>query len=172
MERTQSLRSLLIREPQGTEQEHSLNVVSRRVCGLITFGACAAALTLAAPAGASTLTADNAVDAACSTGDRSGEAGVATETVSVPGVSTVSATLSDAAGNWDLAVLEADTGRVVTASSFATGDEIAEGFTIGAGDLVVQACRRTGDDPTAELNIETDELTEQAPRMQVPLLHK
>ncbi len=82
------------------------------------------------PAGA-TLTADDAVDSACSTGDRSGEAGVATETVSVPGVSTVQATLSGAEGNWDLAVLEADTGRVVTASSFPAGDEIAEGFSAG-----------------------------------------
>ncbi len=120
-----------------------------------------------APADASTLTADEAVDAACSTGDRSGEAGVATETVSVPGVSTVQATLSGAEGNWDLAVLEAKTGRVVAASSYATGDEIAEGFSAGAGDLIVQACRRTGDDSTAELSVETHELTEEAPRAQI-----
>ncbi len=72
--------------------------------------ALAAVLTFAAPADATTLTADEAVDAECSTGDRSGEAGVATETVSVPGVSTVSATLSGAEGNWDLAVIDADSG--------------------------------------------------------------
>ncbi|MDX6588477.1 MAG: hypothetical protein QOI31_2950 [Solirubrobacterales bacterium] len=143
-----------------------MNLVSRRVCGLFAVGACATALTLAAPAGASTLTADDAVDAACSDGDRSGDAGAATETISVPGVSTVQATL-EGDGNWDLAVYEADTGRLVTASSFAGGDEIAEGFTTGTDDLIVQACRRSGDDATAELNVETNELTEESPRMQI-----
>ncbi len=141
-----------------------MNVVSRRVCSFVAAGVCATALTLAAPAGASTLTADEAVDTACSTGDRSGQAGVATEAISAPGVSTVKATLAGE-GDWDLAVYEADTGRLVTASAFAGGDEIAEGFS-AAGDLIVQACRRTGEDATAKLNVETNELTEEAPRMQ------
>ena len=48
-----------------------------------------------------------------------------------------------------------------------SGDEIAEGFSAGAGDLLVQACRRTGDDSTAELSVETHELTEEAPRAQI-----
>ena len=144
-----------------------MNLVFRRPRGLVVIGACAAAILSASPAEASTVTAEEAVDAACSTGDRSGEAGVASETVSVPGVSTVRATLTGAEGNWDLAVIEAETGRVVTASSYAEGDEIAEGFSAGAGDLILQACRRTGDDSTAELNVETNELTEEAPRAQI-----
>ncbi len=144
-----------------------MNLVLSRAGGLIVVGACATALAIAAPAGAETLTSDKAVDETCSTGDRSDEAGVATEAVSVPGVSTIQATLSGAGGNWDLAVIEADTGRVVTASSFPTGDEIAEGFSAGPGELLIQACRRTGDDSTAELNVETHELTEEQPRAQI-----
>ncbi|HYH60601.1 MAG TPA: M14 family zinc carboxypeptidase [Solirubrobacterales bacterium] len=144
-----------------------MNFASRRASGLVVAGAVATTLAFAAPAGATTLTADEAVDSECSSGNRSGEAGVVTETVSVPGVSTVQATLTGAEGNWDLAVLEAKTSRVVTASSYPTGDEIAEGFSAGAGDLIVQACRRTGEDSTAELSVETNELTEQAPRMQI-----
>ena len=46
-------------------------------------------------------------------------------------------------------------------------DEVAQGFTSGAGDLIIQACRRTGDDRTAKLDVETTELTEPAPRMQM-----
>jgi hypothetical protein len=144
-----------------------LNLAPSRFGGLLAVGAFAAVLTFSAPATASTLTAEDAVDTACSTGDRSGEAGVASEKVSVPGVSTVQATLTGAEGNWDLAVLESDTGRVVAASSYASGDEIAEGFSAGAGDLLVQACRRTGDDSSAELSVETRELTEEQPRAQI-----
>ena len=143
-----------------------MNFVSRRAAsGLVAVAA--TALAFAGPADASILTAEEAVDEACSEGDRSGQAGVATETVSVPGVSTVQATLSGAEGNWDLAVIEAKTGRVASASSFPEGDEIAEGFSAGAGDLIIQACRRTGDDSTAELSVATHELTEEQPRAQI-----
>ncbi len=140
-------------------------VQSRRSRGLVVIGAIAA-FTCAAPAHASTVTAPKAVDASCSGGDRSGEDGVATQTVSVPGTSTISATLVGE-GNWDLALIDEATGDVVAASSYADGNEIAEGFAPTAGDLIVQACRRTGDDPTADLSVATNELSEQAPRMQI-----
>ncbi len=143
-----------------------MNVVSTRK-GIALAATLAAVTAFAQSAEAATLTADQAVDAACSTGDRSGENGVATDAVSVPGVSTVSATLSGAEGNWDLAVIDKASGAVVAASSYADGDEVAQGFTSGAGDLIVQACRRTGDDPTAEVSVETNELTEEAPRAQI-----
>jgi len=145
-----------------------LNFVSRRaVSGFFAVGACATALALAAPAGAATLTAERAVDEACSTGDRSGEPGVATQEISAPGVSMISAELSGAEGNWDLAVIDSETGDVVAASSYADSTEIAEGFSAGSGDLLIQACRRTGDDPTAEVSFDSTELTQEAPPLQI-----
>ncbi len=70
-------------------------------------------------------------------------------------------------GNWNLAVFDARRGDLVAGSSFADGDEIAQGFAPAAGPLVVQACRISGSDPTAWVAIEVQELTEQAPRMQM-----
>ncbi|MEJ7875080.1 MAG: M14 family zinc carboxypeptidase [Solirubrobacterales bacterium] len=125
----------------------------------------AACFATTASAQASTVTAPEAVDRSCIESKRT-DAAVATQTVTVPGVSAVTARLSDAGGNWDLAVVD-ESGRVVAGSAYADGDEVAQGFAIEPGALHVQACRRSGSDPTAELEIETIELTEPAPRLQM-----
>ncbi len=122
-------------------------------------------LALTASAEAATLTADRAVDRSCSAAERSGAAWVATKRVAAPGTSHVTARLASAGGNWDLAVFDAASGARLAASSFADGDEVAQGFAPVAGELIVQACRISGSDETAELNVEMVELTEQAPRM-------
>ena len=127
----------------------------------------AACFAMAAPAGAATLRADQAVERTCSAAERSGAAGVATERVTAPGTAMVSARLTGAEGDWNLAVFDAKSGAVVAASSFAGGDEIAQGFAPGAGTLIVQACRLSGAGETAELDVDVAELTEQAPRMQL-----
>ncbi len=127
----------------------------------------AACLALAAPAGATTLRADRAVERSCSAAERTGAAGVATTRVASPGTSMVSARLTGASGNWNLAVFDGRSGALVAASSFAGGDEIAQGFASAAGPLVVQACRVSGPDPTAAVAVELHELTEPAPRMQI-----
>jgi len=142
-----------------------LNFAFRRVSGLVAIGSCAAALTLAAPAGAAIVTAPEATDRSCIEGKRQ-DAAVGSESVRVPGTSMVRATLAGAEGNWDLAVVD-ETGRVIAGSAFAEGDEIAEGFATLPGELYVQACRRTGADESAELEVETVELTEPAPRLQM-----
>ena len=141
-----------------------MDVASRRLfCTLATAGL----LTVAAasPASAETVTAPQASDRSCAEGARGG-ASVGSVDATAPGTSFVSARLSDAEGNWDLAVID-EAGRVVAKSAFADGDEIAEGFAPEAGDLRVQACRRTGSDPTATIAVEVVELTEEAPRYQL-----
>ena len=124
-------------------------------------------LALTATAEAATLSADRAVNRDCGADARPGADGVATQTVTTPGTSMVSARLAGAGGNWNLAVFDADSGTLVAESSFADGDEIAQGFAAGSGDLTVQACRISGSDRTATLDVEVTELTQKAPRMQM-----
>ena len=113
-----------------------------------------------------TVSAPEAADRSCINGERS-DAAVGSETISVPGVSAVSAELEGAGGNWDLAVIDADSGEVIAGSAFADGDEIAQGFSVAPTELIVQACRRSGSDPTARLEVETVELTDPAPSLQM-----
>lgn len=124
-----------------------------------------AVLAAASPAAAATVTASEAGDRSCTDGLRSGPA-VAHRSLESPGVAGVSARLA-AGGNWDLAVYEAGSGRLVAAAASPDGDEVAQGFAIRAGELVVQACRRAGGDRSAELETEVVELTEPAPRLRM-----
>ena len=141
-----------------------MNLVLRRYTGSI-LAAGASLFLVTGSAHAIQVTAPEALDRSCIDGKRADSA-TATETVSVPGVSAVTARLGGADGNWDLAVVD-ESGRVVAGSAFANADEVAQGFAIEPGELHVQACRRSGSDPTAELEIETFELTEPAPRLQM-----
>ena len=126
----------------------------------------AVGLAIAAPAEGSTLRADQARDLDCANAPRAGSSAVATKEVATSGPAMVSARLSDAVG-WNLAVFDSVTGRLVAASSYAAGDEVAQGFTTEAGKVVVQACRLTGDDADAELEVDVMELTEEAPTLRL-----
>jgi hypothetical protein len=56
-------------------------------------------------------------------------------------------------GDWDVAVFDRSSGRLVAGSAHRDGSELAEGI-VGAGDeLAVQACRRSGDGRSATLTI-------------------
>jgi hypothetical protein len=126
----------------------------------------AASLLFAPQAAASvlaeTVTAPQAVDRSCYWGVVGGD-GVAAHTLKAPSFGMIEARLEGGSGDWDLAVFDAATGRAVAGSAYGGPDELAEGF-VGAGQsLTVQACRRTGDDPTASLTagfspIDTSEL--------------
>lgn len=122
---------------------------------------------MASPAAAETLSAASVADRSCADGLRPGSTAVDTFRTASPGVSMVSAELTGAEGNWDLAIYEAASERLVAASAYASGDEIAQGFALGAGDLIVQACRRSGSDASADVSVRTRELTDPAPRMQM-----
>lgn len=143
-----------------------MNIVSRRRGGLVAVVACAAATLFTPGASGAPVTASQASDRTCVDGKRT-DAAVGSQVVSTSGVSAISAELENAGGNWDLAVIDADSGDVIAGSAFADGDEIAQGFSPAPGELIVQACRRTGSDPTADLSIETVELTNPAPSLQM-----
>ena len=141
-----------------------------RLRGAVAVGACLGVALLAPAAGAATtqnLRADDAVDRSCSDGLLRGAEGVATATFDSPGVAMVSARLSDASGNWDLSVYDAASGELVAGSAYADSDEVAQGFSTSAGELIAQACRRTGSDSTATVSLEASQLTDPAPRLQM-----
>ena len=141
-----------------------MSIVSRRIVGCLL--AATACLAVGAPsAAATTVTAAEASDETCIDGKRT-DAAVGSHTVDVPGVSMVRATLDGASGNWDLAIVD-ETGRVVAGSAYAGAQEIAEGYATQAGELWIQACRRTGSDETAQVEFEAVRLTEEAPRLQM-----
>src|SRR5688572_4252627 len=117
--------------------------MGRRVVQL-AFASIWLALVAAPGAAAATVRVDEAVDRSCAAAQRPGAPGIAIRRVATLGTSAVSARLEGARGNWNLAVFEAGSNRLVAASSFADGDEVAQGFALDAGTLVVQACRLSG----------------------------
>jgi hypothetical protein len=59
------------------------------------------------------------------------------------------------AGDWDLAVFNADTGQLVGASAGLRGNELAEGFVTEGTPLRVQACRYAGRAAVGDITVET-----------------
>ena len=118
-----------------------------------------AMLAVAAPASAlpglsSTVTALSAVDKSCTAGERSG-AGVARTQFVMPTAGSITARLSAAKGDWDVAIVDSGSGRVVAGSAYRGADELASGFAAKGSRLVVQSCRLSGDASTARLTLDT-----------------
>ena len=130
------------------------------------------ALMLAGPASAAELLSDtvsaaNAVDRSCTGGERSG-AGVAQKRITMPDAGDVTARLSAASGDWDVAIIDAADGRVVAGSAYSGSDEVASGLAIKGSDLIVQACRLSGGSSTAQLSVAaTATDTSQVQKMQL-----
>jgi hypothetical protein len=117
------------------------------------------ALMLAGPASAAgllseTVSAASAVDKSCTTGARDG-AGVAQKRFTMPAGGEVTARLTAASGDWDLAIIDPTDRRVVAGSAYSGADEVASGFAAIGNTLIVQACRRSGGTSSAKLSIET-----------------
>ena len=74
----------------------------------------------------------------------------------MPSAGSVTARLNAAGGDWDLAVLEADSGQVVAGSAYRGGREVATGYAIAGERLVVQACRLSGSASTANAERRVD----------------
>ena len=70
----------------------------------------------------------------------------------MPAAGSVTATLDAAGGDWDLSIIEADSGQVVGGSAYRGGHEVASGLAVAGERLVVQACRRSGSGSTATLS--------------------
>src|SRR3954468_22151255 len=122
-----------------------------------------ALLVGAAPASATgllsqTVTATTAADRSCTSGQRTGTA-VAQRQVVVPVGGEVVAQLTAANGDWDLAIIDPSDGRIVAGSAYEGANEVASGFTATGNALIVQACRRSGGSPTAQLSVESLPIT-------------
>ena len=118
----------------------------------VGFATAVAMLAVAAPASALPITVPSAVDQSCTRGERSG-AGVAKTRFLMPVAGWVTARLTAANGDWDLAIIDPADGRVVAGSASRGAGEIASGLAIQGSNLVVQACRRSGSASTANLTI-------------------
>jgi Zinc carboxypeptidase len=117
-------------------------------------------LVLAAPASAAELLRTNvgaasAVDRSCTERRLNGGSGYEQRTVLMPDAGAVTARLTAASGDWDVAVFEADTGQVVAGSAYSGSREVASGFAIAGERLVVQACRLSGSASSAGLSVES-----------------
>jgi Zinc carboxypeptidase len=100
-----------------------------------------------------TVSAASAVDKSCTSGERSG-AGVARQSFTMPAGGGVTARLTAASGDWDLAIVDPSDHRMVAGSAYSGSTEVASGFAAVGNDLIVQACRRSGGSSTASLSVE------------------
>ena len=104
-----------------------------------------------------TVSVDDAVNRPCAQ-QRSG-AGVQRISMTSPALGDASFTKIRARldgprrSDWDLAVLDADSGRVITASTFRGAREVATGYLLDDADLIIQACRLRGSGQRAHLTV-------------------
>ena len=117
------------------------------------------ALFMASPASASpllsqTVSAASAVNKSCTGGQRTGS-GVAQKRVAIPVASSVTARLTAVSGDWDLALIDAASGRVVAGSTYRGSSEVASGFASQGHDLILQACRLTGSASSARVSLDS-----------------
>ena len=110
------------------------------------------ALFVAQPAAAAELLSTNVSSAdagewrRCHDAQAAGRQAVTTSKVTAPGAGLVWATLDGPSGaDWDVAIFEADSGRLVAGSAGPASNELAEGFVAAGKQLVVQACLVDGD---------------------------
>ncbi len=139
--------------------------------------ATAAALASSAPAGAVTLDLAPILDdtltagegtarGACHTRLRPGTPGVATGRAVATGAGAVQVHLTGT-GDWDVALFDL-AGKAVAAGASPDGTEVASGWITGGQPLTVQACRRTGDAPSARVLVEHAPLPADAGRIEPP----
>ena len=105
-----------------------------------------------------TLTASGTTRADCFASLRPGAPGIATRTVRVSDPGYVDLRMTGASGEWDVAVFNAS-GQAVAADATPGADEVATGWNLEAGDLQVQACRRSGDAASVAVDMSFTELT-------------
>ena len=67
----------------------------------------------------------------------------------------ITASLTSASGDWDLAIIDPSDGRIVAGSAYEGANEVASGFAATGNSLIVQACRRSGSSSTAQLSVQS-----------------
>jgi hypothetical protein len=108
----------------------------------------------AAPLLSTTVSVPAAEQRQCFSRPLADAAGVTSVSASVPSGGIVSARLVADRQDWDLAVFEQQTDRLVAASAGFDSVEVAQGFVGGARDLTLQACRISGTADTARLRLD------------------
>ena len=107
------------------------------------------------------VTSGTAVARSCHAEYLNGAAGTQSVTTTAPDTGLIRARLSGA-GDWDLGVFDANSGRFVAGSASFGSNELAEGFVKGGQKLVVQACRFRGEATSADLSVGFVKLAEKA----------
>lgn len=139
--------------------------------------AAAALAALPAPADAApqtlletTVTATGARTAACQAGPAAGGDGVVTRRVTMPALGLLTARLDGATGDWDLAVYDAATRRVIGASAAPDARELAQGFAFAGREVLVQACRRDSGGARARLRVSVTRIATGTPAYALKLV--
>jgi hypothetical protein len=121
---------------------------------IATMGAGAASAS-AAEVLNDTVSAAGAVQRECTAKALTAGGGYAQRSVSVPATGSVTARMQgDGSGDWDVALFDARSGRLVAGSAYRGTREVASGFVVGASTLTVQACRVSGDTGSARLTVD------------------
>jgi len=107
-----------------------------------------------APALATSLAAPATTDRVCHARALGASAAVRTQDVTARGTGVVRSVLR-AAGDWDVGVFDARTGRFVAGAAGPGGDEVAEGYARAGQRLRVLACRRPGAATRADVRTST-----------------
>lgn len=128
--------------------------IRRAAASALLATAAIASLTLASSAEAkrATLTAPAIADRDCTSALRNGDA-TDTHRITAPYLAALRVRLTAGSGDWDVAVFDARSERVVAGSASRVASEVAGGFVRGGQRLVVQACRRSGSDSTAHVSV-------------------
>jgi murein tripeptide amidase MpaA len=84
--------------------------------------------------------------------------GVAHARYTAGSLGAVTARLTGSSGDWDLALFDAGSGRLLNASATATRRERADAIVPAGTEVVAQACRRTGRGATAQLAFDLYEM--------------
>ena len=110
------------------------------------------------------VTAKEAVARSCIDHELNGGRGYAQRSVTAPDSGWITARLTAASGDWDVALFDQATGRRVAGSAFFGANEIAQSFVIAGTRLTAQACRREGGAETATLTVENKEIEPTKPQ--------
>jgi hypothetical protein len=90
----------------------------------------------------------------CHAAPAAGHRGVDTFRVTAPSTGLVRARMTPVSGgDWDVAVFDRKTGRLVAASAAARSYEVADGFVQSGDELLVQGCRYAGTARTVNVSV-------------------
>jgi hypothetical protein len=123
------------------------------VAGVAALGGGLLVSAPAASAPAGRLSAAAPVARSCFTGPLGSARGTDSTDVTAPGTGLVRARLAGA-GDWDLAVYDKASGRVVAGSAGLRSNELAEGMVTEGDQLVVQGCRYAGTARSVALSVQ------------------